>query len=149
SRLAEYFLEMGQTQPAMAIAGSLKSSFASDLGGLVARANVAGATRDLHELNEIVAAIQPYLERGDDDLLPVDRRVSLALALAQARRMDLARTQLERCLEMFDAAAIRSLPTGVLFRMQALGKALNLEIDDPQLRTLARALVPPEMRARL
>jgi hypothetical protein len=148
SRIAEYFVETGQLDQAAAVSQALRQ-FPANLGALVARAEVEFAQNDLAAFSQSVERLLPRMTGLNDRQLPWDRRVSLAVTLAQAKRMDLARTQVQRCLEKVDAAKLRSLSTGSLYRLQVLGKAFNLKIADPQLQALALDLLPQDMRQRL
>jgi tetratricopeptide (TPR) repeat protein len=147
SRISEYFIETGQLGQAAAVSQALRQ-FPANLGALVARAEVEFAQNDLAAFAQSVERLLPRMTGLNDRQLAWDRRVSLAVTLAQAKRMDLARTQLQRCLEKVDAAKLRSLSTGSLYRLQVLGKAFNLKIADPQLQALALDLLPPDMRQR-
>ena len=149
SRLAEYFAEMGQLDPAAAAAQALEQRYPADLGALVARALVALARGDADGFAAAVSAAEPHLARGEDRDLPWDRRVSLAVVLAQAKRPDQAREQVRQCLAGLDEARLRSLSTAALFRLQMMSKAFRLEIAAEPLRALARRLLPEELRARL
>lgn len=84
-----------------------------------------------------------------DRVMGWERRVSLAVVLAQGNRSDLARKQLQRCIADLNAARLRALSTGSLYRLQVLCKALDLPITDPALRELARQLLPAELRRRV
>ena len=75
--------------------------------------------------------------------------MSLAIALAEGKRYDLAREQTKRCLAELDEAHVRSLTTVSLYRLQVMSKAFGLEITDPRLRTLSRRLLPAELRGKL
>jgi hypothetical protein len=75
--------------------------------------------------------------------------MSLAIALVQGGRADLARDQVERCLEQIDEARLRSLSTVSLFYLQRLGRAFDLRIVDPRLRALAIKLLPPDLRSQI
>jgi tetratricopeptide (TPR) repeat protein len=148
SRIAEYFIETGQLAQAAAVSQALRQ-FPANLGALVARAEVEFAQNDQAAFAQSVERLLPRMTGLNDRQLPWDRRVSLAVALAQAKRMDLARAQVQRCLEKIDAAKLRSLSTGSLYRLQVLGRTFNLPIADPQLHALARDLLPPDLRQRL
>jgi hypothetical protein len=86
---------------------------------------------------------------GADRELQWDQRVGLAVVLAQAHRVDLARPRLLQCLAEIDADKLRSLSTVLLYRLQVLRKALNLEISDPSLRALSLELLPPDLRGKV
>lgn len=141
SRLAEYFLEMGQAQPALALSRALKESFSTDLGALTTRAQIALAMRNAPEVRELANAIMPFVERGDDLDLPWDRRISLALVLLNLQQRELARGRLEDCLYEADDARIRRLSPSTLYRLVAALESLGLDFPEPALGALARELV--------
>lgn len=149
SRLAEYFLEMGEVRSAMSIADVLEKSFPGDLTALTARAHVDLVSRDAGALAATLAAIDAALTNGADEFLPWERRVSLALALAQARRADQARKMVVSCLEQADAGQLRFLTTGTLYRLVAYCGTAGVAFPDPALRDTALALLPLELRERL
>ncbi len=148
SRQAEYFVEVGQPQLATEVARSL-TRFQSDISALVARAQVAVATGDASAHASAFEPLIALLDAGADRHVAWDRRVSLAIALAQGKRADLSRTQLQRCLDDLNEQRLRSLTTAPLYRLLVLTKAFELEIADPSLRTLARDLLPAALRQRL
>ncbi len=148
-RLAEYFLDMGQIQLASQVTQALAHEYAADLGAQIAKARTELVRRDQAGFSKTVETIVAGLEQGVDDLLPWDRRVSLCLVLASANRATVAREQVERCLYEMSETDVRTLSEGTLFRFLLLCKALGLEIEDTQLRDLARSLVPEALRAQL
>lgn len=149
ARLAEYFLEMGQPQLAGPVAAALKQAFPTELAALAGRLHVEMAQRDTPAVNATVAAIKTQLDLKADEILPWERRVSLALALAQARQLPLARPLLAFSLETIDEDHLRSLTAGTLYRLLAVARAADLSWPDDSLRTDALALLPPEWRERL
>ena len=148
SRLAEYFIEMGQMERA-ATASKALQRFPADLGVMVARAQFELAGGDAAGVARTVESLRSRLGAGADRNLPWDRRVSLAVVLARSKQMELARVQVQRCLAELDEARLRSLTTGSLYRLQVLGKAFKLSIVDGHLRELALDLLPPDLRSRL
>ena len=148
SRTAEYFLEMGQPDLAASVAQALRR-FPADLGALVARAQVEFARGDTAGFGRTIELLRPRLTANGDRSLPWDRRASLAVVLAHAKQMDLARVQVQRCLADVDETRLRALDSGTLYRLQVLGKAFGLTITDPRLRALALDLLPPDARSRL
>lgn len=146
SRLAEYFVEMERTKLAARVGETLADAFPSDLGALVARARLEIVRRDEIRLKSFVEQIKTQLEQGTDEGLPWDRRVSLCLVLAQGGEIDLARNQIERTLEEMGEPELRSLPTLPLYRFITLCNALEIDLGDPELKALARNLLPPEIR---
>jgi hypothetical protein len=148
SRLAEYFAEMGQQDLAARASQTLKR-FPADPGAILARAEVALAGGDADEFARTVEILMRRMSGRLERALPWDQRVSLAIVLAQAHRIDLARARLRQCLDEVDEAKLRSLSTDTLYRMQVLRRALRLEIVDPRLRAAALNLLPPDLRSRL
>jgi len=149
SRLAEYFVEMEQLEQARLVRQALERLFPADLGALVARAQVAHACGDSAGFADTINELPIHLSRGEDDALPWDRRVSLAIALTEGRRFDLAREQTKRCLADLDDVRLHSLTTVSLYRLQVISKAFGLRIDDQRLQALALGLLPAEMRRNL
>ena len=148
SRLAEYFVEMGQLDLAASVGQALRR-FPADLGALVARAQVEIARNDPAAFARTIELLRPRLAANGDRGLLWDRRASLAVVLARAKQMDLARVQVQRCLADVDEPKLRSLSTGALYRLQFLGKAFGLGIADPRLHALALDLIPADLQSRL
>jgi len=147
-RLAEYFIETNQPGLAASTVPALQR-FPTDLGVLVALAQVEKIRGNAEGYTKAFSAILASLASGFDRTLAWDRRVSLAVVLAQGDRHDLAREQVRRCLEKLDATRLRSLTTGAQFRLLLLCKAFGLQFPDPSLQESAKKLLPPELRARL
>jgi hypothetical protein len=148
SRIAEYLVEMGQLQLAAKASQALRR-YPGDLGALVARVQTEIAGGDPAGSAGTFEILLRRLTAGADRVMPWDRRVSLAVVLAQEKRADLAREQVRRCFTEIDEAKLRSLTTGSLYRLQVLGKAYGLGISDQHLHQLALDLLPPEVRTRL
>jgi len=138
-------VDMGQLDFALRVAGTLLEKYPEDLNSLIARAQVAAGTNDSNEFGEALASLLPMLERGEDEGLPWDRRVGLAVILAQAKRQELARKKLEQAVEEADETLLRSLSNGALYRLLTLMQRLNLQLPDAELRDLAPQLLPAEM----
>jgi len=147
-RLAEYFVETEQLDHARTVGDALRRHPA-DLNALISLAHVERARGNDAAFTQVLGTLQTSLESGLDRGLPWDRRVSLAIVLALGRQEEAAREQLKQCVDRVDEARIRSLATGALFRLQALGRAYNLPIADPALRDRAAKLLPAELRSRL
>jgi len=148
SRLAEYFVDMGQLDFAAQVSQSLQR-FPVDVGAGIARAQVAMARRDGAGLTEVLKILTPRLAAGGDRGLPWDRRVGLTVVLAQGGQMDLAREQVQKCLTAATEQELRSAPTSSLYRLLLLAKRFGLELADPRLREQARDLLPADWRSRL
>jgi hypothetical protein len=149
SHLAEYFVETDQLDQAAAVGRALEKFFPDDLSAMVARAQVDIARADADDFGKRLDELSPFLDRGDDETLAWDRRVSLAVVLAEGKRFELAKQQAHRCVEEIDEARLRSLTTVSLYRFQALIKGFGLKVENPQLRELSRTLLPVEMRRPL
>ena len=100
-------------------------------------------------LASFLSAICSRLTHGGDRFLAVDRRVDLAVVLARTQQSPAAKDQVEKCLVKIDAAKIRSLSVGSLYRLQVLEKVFGLRISDPVLYQLAVDLLPSDLRAKL
>ena len=148
SRLAEYLVETGRLDQAAAVGEELRR-FPGDIGALAARAQVQGARGDAAGLAQTVDLVRSRLANGADRFLPWDRRVSLAIVLAQGAQIEPAREQLRRCLTELDEKRLRFLTAGSLYNLQVLSRALELPLADPRLRKLAAELLPAELSGRL
>jgi hypothetical protein len=148
SRLAEYFVEMDHLDFAASAAQKLRR-FPANLSALVARAQVENAQSDPDAFAKTVASLLPRLSGAAERALPWDRRVALAIVLAQAKQFDPARAEVRRCLDEIDEEKLRSLPSLSLYRFQVLEKVLGTSITDPKLHELALDLLPPSFRSRL
>jgi len=148
SRLAEYFVEMDMIPQAMGVADALERSFPADLGAAVARVLATKAAADGPAFARAQEDVKLLLSRGLDESLPWDRRVSLAIALAEGRQFDPAREQVRRCLADLDETLLRSLTTVSLHRLQTMSRRFGLEFGTAEQRALAQQLLPPELRDR-
>ncbi len=95
-----------------------------------------------------LAAIAAGLKEGSDEALPWDRRVNLAIVLAEGNRIAPARAQAQRCLAQMGGPELRSLSEPTLFRFLTLCKALSLPVDEAQRRRAAE-LLPPRLRGQI
>jgi len=148
SRLAEYFVEMQQMDRAFDTAQTLRR-FPGDVGALAAIAQVEAARGDTAAATGTVAKLLPLIPRIARRPIPFDRRVSLAVVLAQQKQTDRAKEQVTRCLAEADEAKLRSLTSVSLYRLELLCKLYGLHLADPGLQGLARSLLRPDLRARL
>lgn len=146
SRLAEYFIEMERMELAARLGDALADAFPADLGALIARAQLESARRDKTALKSLIELIKAQLKQRSDEEQPWDRRVSLCLVLAQGGEIALARAQVEKTVEEMGEQELRSLPTLPLYRFLTLCKALEIDLGAPELKALARELLPREMR---
>lgn len=148
SRLAEYALEMRDEALTSAVNDSLQA-FPANLVALIGRAQIEKARQNTAAFDQIFGSIRQTLSNGLDRLLSWDRRLSLAIVLAQGGQNELARPPLQRCMAELSEARVRALSAGSLYRLLVLSKALDVPVTDPKLRELALALLPAEARARL
>ena len=148
TRLAEYFVDMGQLDLAARAAQELRR-FPADLGALLARAQVAIAVGDADAFNSTVDVLLRRIAGGSDRTLPWDQRVGLAIILAQAHHADLARGRLRQCVDEIDGEKLRSLSTNLLFSLQEARNVLGVEIADPKMQETALDLLPADLRARV
>lgn len=148
ARLAEYFVETGRLELAAREIARLRT-FPGHPAALAAQALVEAATGERAAFAQTLNGLVSGMKRGTDRGLPLDRRVCLAVVLAQGRQADLARTQLQRCLEECDDAQCRSLSPLALFRLLQLSGTLGVEPPDPAWRALAVRQLPPGLRGKL
>jgi hypothetical protein len=149
SRLTEYFLDMGQIELASIAAKTLAADYGADLGAQVAKARTEIARRDRMALEQSIKGITTSLQDPSNDSLEWDRRVSLALVLAESGRIQPARTQAERCLHEIGEPEIRGLSESTLFRFLSLCKVLELRVEDERLLALAKTLLPAPLREQI
>ncbi len=147
-RLAEYLVETGNLDAAGVQVPTLRH-FPGDVGALTALALVAFARGDREEFAAAAGQVEARLGAGADRYLPWDRRVSLALVLAQANREKETRAQVLRCLNEATEERLRFLTTGSLFNLLLLQKILGLSFPHEGLAGYARELLPEELRQRL
>jgi hypothetical protein len=147
SRVAEYFIAMGQVDQAASVARALRR-FPANMGAWVARAQVAIAREDEEGRAGALRILVPRLKTPAVRALPWDRRVALAVVLAQSKRMDLAGEVVRRCLAEADATRLRSLTTGSLYSLLAVGRRCDCAIADPGVRQAALDLLPEDLRRR-
>jgi len=148
SRIAEYFVEMGDLDRAAAVGQTLRR-YPADLGAWVARAQVEIARNDEVDLAASVKVLLARIKARGDVALPWDRRIALAVVLARAKETDLSREQVRRCLAAVDEPKLRSLSTGSLYRLLVLTRAYGLSLADPKLHALSLSLLPDDMRSRV
>jgi hypothetical protein len=149
SRLAEYFVETGRLDLAAAVGDTLEQSFAADAGAMIARARIALARGESRTLARIMPELLPAIADGRDEDLPWERRANLAVVLAQTKHPELARAQVEFCLQEADLDRLRSLGPVALFRLLALARSQRIGFADPALNAAALDLLPAEFQAQL
>lgn len=148
SRMVECLVELGLVEQAAAVLPALQR-FPSDCGALAARAEVLRARQDAAGVAQVIGQLRARLAAGGDRYLPWDRRVSLAVVLAQANDLELARGQVRRCVAEATPERMRALNPGALFRLLVLAQACQQPLPAPELQALALALLPPELRSQL
>ncbi|HEY9155036.1 MAG TPA: hypothetical protein VIM69_07900, partial [Opitutaceae bacterium] len=148
SRIAEYFVEMGQLDTA-AKAGLALRRFPADFGALVARAQVEGSHGESEAFVKLVEQLKTRLKSNSDRSLQWDRRITLAVILARAKQSELARAQTERCVSQVTEERLRSASTAQLYHLLVLAQAFHIQIADPKLHELALDLLPVDLQQRL
>lgn len=144
-RLADYFIETGRRDSALSLRDELHR-YPADTGALVALAEIEATAGDAAAFRRAVETLKSLVSAGADRRLPWDRRLALAVVLAQARETALAREQVRRCVEQADEKKLRSLSTASLVRLFALCKITGIAFADPVLRPIATKLLPPDLR---
>lgn len=146
-RTADYFVEAGRFEQAVAFRDKLRL-YPRSLPALAALAQVNQAIGDRAGYDEALQTLLPYVSRRAGKTLTIDRRISLAALLIQAKQTDATRDQMQQCLAALNADNLRELTTGEVVRLLAIADLLKMPVD-PELRALALSLVPPTLRARL
>jgi len=146
-RTADYFVEAGRLEQAAAFREKLRL-YPRSLPALAALAQINQAIGDRPGYDEALQTLLPYVSRRAGKTLTLDRRISLAALLIQAKQPDATRDQMQQALAALNADNLRELTTGEVVRLIAIADMLKLPVD-PQLRALALSLVPPTLRARL
>ncbi len=141
SRLAEYFVAMGDLRRAVAVAQALQGSFGTDAGGMIAQAHVAIAINNPNTFRQSMETLLPLLEDGRDRLLMWDQRVTLTLVLARAQLSELLDRNLVRTLDEADERDIRQLTPEKLSQWLDVAHSRGQELADPELAQLAQALI--------
>ena len=147
-RLAEYLVETGATSQASATVDTLRR-YPGDVGALAALAQVQRALGDATGLAQTEQLLASRVADGADRFMPWDRRVSLAVVLAQDNQLEAARAQMRRCLAELTERKLRSLSPASLYRLLVLSHEFGLNIADLRLRALALDLLPAELRTTL
>jgi hypothetical protein len=147
-RLADYFLEMGLLDEARVVREKLRL-YPRSLPALAALAQIDLTIGDSAGYKTTMDSLVPSVSRRAGRTLPVDRRISLAALLMQAKQMDAAHGQMQQCISELNPDRLRELTTGQIVRLLALNDLLGLTMPDPQLRPLALSLLPPSLRSRL
>jgi hypothetical protein len=147
SRLAEYFLELGEVDQANAVSQTLRR-FPGDLVAWVARAEVELARQDNAGVERSLKFIEARLAGRNAPVLPWDVRVGLAVVLAKTKQTALAAQQVKLCVDTADEKKVRALSTGALYRLLVLTRGFDLPLD-PQIRQQAITLLPADLRERL
>jgi hypothetical protein len=148
SRLADYFVELNQHDRAAALQAQL-ALYPRDLSALVARAQMAMGRGDAAEFARAEEELRPYVSRRSARSLPFDRRVNLAVVLAQAKQSDLAQQQLRQAMQDVTESRLRELGTSGIVRLLALARLYDVKFPDERLHTLALELLPPAVRANV
>ena len=146
-RTVDALVEMNLLPEAAAFRERLRL-YPRSLPALTALAQLAQAVGDRAGYEETLQTLLPYASRRAGRTLAIDRRISLAALLIQAKQVEATRDQMQQCLAALNTENLRTLTTGEIVRLLALADILKLPVE-PQLRVLALSLVPPTLRARL
>ncbi|HWL14431.1 MAG TPA: hypothetical protein VNR00_02425, partial [Opitutus sp.] len=139
SRLAEYFVEMERPEPAAMVARVLMKAYRDDPNAAIARAFVGADARQTTDFERELARLARDVRDGRTPPL-WDRRVQRAIALALGRQRELARTEIEACLDTATAADLLELTPLQAYRLSTLAHAYGLHFADENLTSLLAAL---------
>ncbi|MDX2186477.1 MAG: hypothetical protein SFV32_06065 [Opitutaceae bacterium] len=135
TRIIDTFLELGDRQNALAVARELRR-FPGELAASVARAHVSWETGDANGAKLAVEEIVGRVKQGADRDLLLDRRVSLAIALARGKRLDLAKVQAERIANELDPETLGMLTDGAVINFMKLLGLVGIKIENPRVIAL-------------
>jgi len=147
SNLADLFVERGQQREMLGIREVLKE-YPRSLYALSSVANIDQALGDANA-GESLAAVIPYLSRRAARRLPLDRRVTLAVVLFRGQERQLAKEQIEACMELVDADTLRTLTPNAVASLLALANAMDVSFPENSIKEEALSLVPVALRERL
>jgi hypothetical protein len=131
-----------------AIAGANLRKYPGAAGAVLAEAEVSAAQGDSPAFNQTVEVLLRRISGDADRTLPWDQKVRLAIVLARARQLDLARKVVKQCLETVDDQKLRSLSLQSLVRFSLLQQAFGLEIVDAKLRASEKDLLPGDAQVQ-
>lgn len=147
SRLAEYFLDMGDLELATRLCGVLSEKFPEDLSCQIALAR-RQLRAERHRFNASLDTIVARVAEGEAENLPWDRRVSLVFVLAAGNRQAEAQEQVAACADLATEQDIRRLSTSALFHFKKLCDQFAVTLPDPSLeRLVAERLPAPSTQA--
>jgi hypothetical protein len=148
ARIAEYFIDAGKLDQAEEVAATLRH-YPANMGAWVARVEVALARGDESEKESALRVLLPRLNSAAIRNLPWERRVALGIVLAQAKRLDLAREPLRRCISQATEDRLKDLSVGSLYRLELLGRAMDVLPRDSVVWSKGLLLLPPDLQKHI
>jgi hypothetical protein len=148
SRLAEYFVEMGDLERAVVVGETLRR-YPGDVSSFVARAQIQAAQGDSGGAAQSLEVVLARLSSGAARFMPWDRRVRLAVELARGKKIHESTEQTRRCLAEANSDRVRSLSTESLYGLMVVSRSFGLTFADPTLNVLALDLLPDQLRQNL
>lgn len=139
SRLAEYFVEMGRTEPASLVAQVLRRAYADDPNATIARALVYAHAKQRSDFDRELSQLVAGANAGRSSL-SWDRRVQRAIVLALGRHRELARSELAACLETATVADLCELTPLQAYHLRTLAQRFGLPLPSESLTQLLAAL---------
>lgn len=135
SRLAEYFAEMNRPEPAQLAARAAQQTFPDDPNVTLACATVYGQTGETSAFENALSKLSADTQAGR---VPPDwdRRVQRAIVFALGKRHDLAKPEVEACLENLNETSIPDLTPLQAHRLARLVKGYGLRFPDEHLASL-------------
>ncbi|EDY83785.1 hypothetical protein VDG1235_3412 [Verrucomicrobiia bacterium DG1235] len=136
SRLAEYFVEQRRSEPAQLVAKSLLDAFPDDPNTNIACAFVYADANNQLAFQSHIKELARDTEAG---LIPMDwdRRAIRSIALALGKRHQLAKTEVQACLESISQEALYQLSSLQTFQFLRLVTMYKINIQDDSLKQLA------------
>ena len=148
SRLADFFVERGQLGELRDFRKSLEA-YPRSVPALAAMARIDLALREGVRLAETLETLTPLLSRRAGRNLPPDRRISLATLFIQTKQGELAREQIETCMDEIDVDSLKAMTPGTVINLIALSASLGVPFRDAMIEETAIAMTPPAVRTAL
>ena len=146
--MATTFVESGMIPHAASLRPYLRR-YPTDLGALIAIAEIENFLGDQKLFNQAMEDIDTALEGGADRFLAWDRRVILAAVLTRGNRVEASHAQTKKFAAQANETRLRMLSSQSLHRLVALCRLHKVLLPSAEIEATAWAWLPPDSRERL
>ncbi|MDQ8203509.1 hypothetical protein [Pelagicoccus sp. SDUM812003] len=137
SRLAEYFAEANRDEPANLAAKALAESYPNDPNAAIGQAFAYALTRDMRGFRMKLERLARDAEEGFASR-DWDRRVLRAIVFALGKRHELAKQELQACVDTMSEDGLYQLTPLQTYHLRRLLERYELGFPNLELRELAR-----------